>query len=69
MLVPLRTLVATVEAMPTDRTLTPGPLTSTTDPKLEKLANWSLVASMAPTVMAWGADAGDVLRASCCCKG
>lgn len=66
MLVPLRVLVSVSDLMPTLRTLTPGPKMSTGAPKLEKPALASLLASMAPTVMAAGAEAGDVLDASCC---
>jgi hypothetical protein len=65
MLVPLRVSVSVLEPMPTLSTLTPGAKMSTEAPQLEKLALRSLRASMAPTVMALGADAGDVLAASC----
>lgn len=64
MLVPLRILVSTSERIPTDRTLTPGAKTSTGRPKLEKGALASFWGSMAPTVMALGADAGEVSVAS-----
>lgn len=53
------------DRIPTLRTLTPGAKISTAWPKLEKLALASLFASMAPTVMAWGAEPGEVLAASC----
>lgn len=66
MLVPLRLTVAMFDEMETLWTFTPGAKTSTMAPKLEKLAFWSLLASIAPTVMAAGAEAGDVLPASCC---
>lgn len=54
------------ELMPTLRTLTPGAKMSTAWPKLEKLALASVLASIAPTVMACGAEPGEVLAASCC---
>ena len=69
MLVPLSVLVSVSEAMPTERTLTPGAKMSTPLPKLEKLARASFLASMAPTVMALGAEPGDVLAVSCCDSG
>lgn len=65
MLVPLSTFVSTSERMPTERTLTPGAKMSTERPKLEKEARASEFASMAPTVMALGAEPGDVLAVSC----
>lgn len=66
MLVPLRTLVSISLPIPTDRIFTPGAKMSTDWPKLEKVALESVVASMAPTVMALGAEPGEVLAVSCC---
>lgn len=54
------------DAMPTLRTSTPGAKTSTPAPKLENSARASLEASIAPTVMALGAEPGEVLAVSCC---
>ena len=56
--VPLRTSLSVLLAMPTLSTSTPGAKMSTSAPKLLKSAIWSLVWSMAPTVMALGAEAG-----------
>ncbi len=57
--------VAELFLIPTLRTLTPGAKISTAVPKLENDALASL-ASTAPTVIADGADAGDVFPAFCC---
>ena len=57
------------DPMPTDSTLTPGAKMSTSLPKLEKRALVSVWASMAPTVMALGADAGEKSAASLCSDG
>jgi TctA family transporter len=62
--VPLRTLVAVLLAMLELNTLTPGAKISTKEPKLEKEARMSVLASMAPTVMTFAADAGEELAAS-----
>jgi hypothetical protein len=64
MLVPLSTAVEVSVAIPTLWTLTPGAKISTAVPKLENEALASLP-SMAPTVIAVGADPGDVFKASC----
>ena len=64
MLVPLSTAVAVSVAIPTLWTLTPGAKISTAVPKLENEALASFP-SMAPTVIAVGADPGDVFKASC----
>ncbi len=63
-LVPLSTAVAVSLAIPTLRIFTPGAKISTSGPKFEKEALISVEASIAPTVIAEGADAGDVLEAS-----
>lgn len=55
-------LVAELDPIHEDRTLTPGAKMSTTDPKLENEARLSLM-SMAPTVMANGSEAGDLVEA------
>jgi len=65
MLVPLRVAVAVLLVMPTLRTSTPGAKMSTTAPKLENEAFSSVRASMAPTVMAAGADAGESFAEFC----
>jgi hypothetical protein len=52
--------------MPTDCTFTPGAKISTAAPKFENEALVSVDASMAPTVMAEGAEAGEVELASIC---
>lgn len=62
--VPLRIAVAVSDVMPTDLTLTPGAKTSREAPKLENEARVSVELSIAPTVMALGAEAGEVLFAS-----
>ena len=63
MLVPLRVADAVLLVIPTLRTFTPGAKISTAVPKFEKEALAS-AESTAPTVMADGAEAGEVLRAS-----
>jgi hypothetical protein len=63
-LVPLNTALAVLLVIPTDCTLTPGANISTAAPKLEKEALVSVDASMAPTVMTEGAEAGEVVFAS-----
>jgi hypothetical protein len=65
-LVPLNTALALLLVMPTDCTLTPGAKISTAAPKFENEALVSVDASMAPTVMAEGAEAGEVELASIC---
>jgi hypothetical protein len=65
-LVPLNTALALLLVMPTDCTLTPGAKISTAAPKFENGALVSVDASMAPTVMAEGAEAGEVELASIC---
>jgi hypothetical protein len=50
--------------MPTLCTFTPGAQTSTAAPKFENEALVSVLALMAPTVIAEGADAGEVEFAS-----
>jgi hypothetical protein len=62
-LVPLRVAEAVLLVIPTLRTFTPGAKMSTTVPKFEKEA-FASAESIAPTVIADGADAGEVLRAS-----
>jgi hypothetical protein len=64
MLVPLNTALAVSLVMPTDCTFTPGANISTAAPKFEKEALVSVDASMAPTVMAEAAEAGEVVFAS-----
>ena len=63
-LVPLNTALALLLVIPTLCTFTPGAKISTAAPKFEKEALVSVDASMAPTVIADGADAGEVLLAS-----
>ena len=58
------TAVAELLAIPADRVLTPGANRSTQVPKLEKEARVSLLGSTAPTVIASGARAGEMLQAS-----
>jgi hypothetical protein len=65
-LVPLNTALALLLVMPTDWTFTPGAKISTAAPKFENEALVSVDASMAPTVMAEGAEAGEVELASIC---
>ncbi len=62
--VPERVALAVSESIPTERIETPGAKISTLAPKLEKLAMASVEASIAPTVIAVGAEAGDVFPAS-----
>lgn len=62
--VPLRILVAVLLAIPALKTETPGAKMSRVAPKLENEARASVLASMAPTVMTFGADAGEELAAS-----
>jgi len=66
MLVPLSVAVAVLLVIPTLRTSTPGAKMSTPAPKLENEALASVSASMAPTVMAVAADAGESFAAFCC---
>ena len=66
MLVPLRVAVAVLLVIPTLRTSTPGAKMSTPAPKLENEAFASVRASIAPTVMALGADAGESAAAFTC---
>jgi hypothetical protein len=63
--VPLSTADAVSDVMPTDCTFTPGAKMSTEVPKLENEARASVLLSIAPTVMALAAEAGEVLPASC----
>ena len=65
MLVPLRTVLAVLLAIPTLCTFTPGAKISTAVPKLENEARVSVALSIAPTVIADGADAGESFNASC----
>ena len=65
MLFPLNPAEAVSDVMPTDWTFTPGAKMSTDVSKLEKEALASVEESMAPTVMAVGAEAGEVRPASC----
>lgn len=65
MLVPLNVAVLVSDLMPTDKTLTPGANTSTAAPKFENDA-FASFASIAPTVIADGAEAGESFDASCC---
>ncbi len=67
MLVPLKTAVDVSLVIPTLWTLTPGAKISTAAPKLENEALASFP-SIAPTVMAVGAEPGDVFKASCYSK-
>lgn len=66
MLVPLMMLVAESLSIQALSTLTPGAKMSTMVPKLEKEAMMSLLALMAPTVMAEVAEAGESFAASDC---
>lgn len=61
--VPLSVWVAVTLSIPTLCTLTPGAKTSTKRPKLLKEARVSVRWSMAPTVMAPSAEAGESLAA------
>jgi hypothetical protein len=65
MLVPLSTVLAVLLAIPTLWTFTPGANISTAVPKLENEARVSVALSIAPTVMADGAEAGESFNASC----
>ena len=65
MLVPLNVAAEVSLLIPTLRTFTPGANISTAVPKFEKDA-FASFPSMAPTVIADGAEAGDVFNASCC---
>jgi hypothetical protein len=58
MLVPLSTVDAVSDVIPTDSTSTPGAKISMEAPKLEKEALASVLLSMAPTVMALGRRRG-----------
>ena len=64
-LVPLRTVLAVLLAIPVLCTVTPGAKISTAVPKLENEARVSVALSIAPTVMADGAEAGELFNASC----
>jgi len=64
MLVPLNIVEAVLLVIPTLRTLTPGAKTSTAVPKFENEARESDALLIAPTVMAEGAEAGEVFFAS-----
>lgn len=64
MLVPLNVAVDVSLLIPTLKTLTPGANISTALPKLENEA-FASFPSMAPTVIADAAEAGEVFRASC----
>jgi hypothetical protein len=64
MLVPLNTALAVLLVIPTLSTFTPGAKTSTAAPKFENEALISVLASIAPTVIADGVEAGDVVFAS-----
>ena len=65
MLVPLKVAVEVSLLIPTLRTFTPGAKTSTSGPKFENDAFTSFP-STAPTVIADGAEAGELFDASCC---
>jgi hypothetical protein len=65
MLVPLSTVLAVSLAIPTLCTFTPGANISPAVPKLENEARVSVALSIAPTVMADGAEAGESFNASC----
>ena len=65
MLVPLRVAVSVLLVTPTLRTFTPGAMISTPAPKFENEALVSVEASIAPTVIAVGAEAGESFAASC----
>jgi hypothetical protein len=65
MLVPLNVAVEVSLSIPTLKTLTPGAKISTAAPKFEKDV-FASFPSTAPTVIADGAEAGEVFNESCC---